>query len=123
MMLTLATMLLAVGIQHPLYIFPQPPRYDEPIRNPPHRPVWIAGKAPKYPEAARRARISGIVIVELLIEKDGHVSAVHVVKPLPFGLDQSVVDAARTWRYKPMLLNGRPVRVIWQQAVNMRLSS
>jgi protein TonB len=123
MMLTLAALLLATGIQHPLYIFPQPPRYDEPIRNPPHAPVRIAGKAPQYPEAARRARVSGIVIVELLIEKDGRVSAVHLVKPLPFGLDRAVVDAARTWRFKPMLLHGRPVRVIWQQAVAMNLPS
>ena len=115
----LAALLFAAGIQHPLYIFPQPPRYDEPIRNPPHAPVLIAGQAPRYPEAARKARIAGVVIVDLLIEKDGRVSAVQVVKPLPFGLDQAVVDAARTWRYKPMLLHGRPVRVIWRKAVAM----
>jgi len=68
---------------------------------------------------ARKARIAGVVIVDLLIEKDGRVSAVQVVKPLPFGLDQAVVDAARTWRYKPMLLHGRPARVIWRKAVAM----
>jgi TonB family protein len=99
--------------EHPLYRFPTAPREYEPLRNPSPPPVRIAGDVPRYPEAARRARVSGVVVLELLIERDGHVSQVHVLKPLPLGLDAAAADAAKTWRYKPVMWNGKPVRVIW----------
>src|SRR5438270_436647 len=76
-------------------------------------PIVIQRMEPIYTDEARRARISGIVIVEALIDKDGHVKDVQVLKPLPFGLDQSAVDAVRQWFFKPGTLNGEPVPVIF----------
>lgn len=114
-----AAMLLAVGMQHPLYVDPPKPGPNDPIRNPSHKPVRIAGQPARYTEAAARARISGIVIVEVLIERDGRVSAARVVKPLPFGLSENALSAVRTWRYKPVVEHGRPVRVLWYQTVTM----
>ena len=43
---------------------------------------------PVYTEAARRARIQGVVIVETIIDKEGNVTNVRVLKALPMGLDQ-----------------------------------
>jgi len=106
---------------HPLYRCP--PRHPKPtdiVEKPAVKPVRIAGKAPVYPEVAKKARVCGMVIVELLIERDGRVSAARILKPLPFGLDQAVIDAVKTWRYKPAKQNGRAVRTIWEEAVAMR---
>ena len=77
---------------------------------------------PVYPEVARKARISGIVIVECIIDKSGNVTNVQVLKPLPFGLDQAAVDAVRRWKFRPGTLNGQPVDVIFNLTVNFKLN-
>ena len=77
---------------------------------------------PAYPEVARKARVSGIVIVECTIDKNGIVTDVHVLKPLPFGLDQAAVEAVRKWRFKPGTLNGQPVDVLYNLTVNFKLN-
>ena len=108
----------ALPFARPLYVFPDRNRHpDAPVRDPDVRPVRISSEQPAYPAVARKARISGIVIVEMIIERDGHVSDVRVLKPLPVGLDQAAVDAARTWKYKPGMINGRPVRTLWMATV------
>jgi hypothetical protein len=43
-------------------------------------------------EAARKARITGIVIVEVVIDKEG-VAGATVLKPLPFGLSEAVLES------------------------------
>lgn len=106
---------------HPLYRFPEKhPRRDDVVENAPVHPVRISGTPPKLPEAARKARVSGIVVVEMLIERDGRVSAARILKPLPFGIDQAVIEAVRTWRYKPAMQDGHPVRTIWKEAIPIR---
>ena len=73
-------------------------------------------------EVARKARISGIVIVECIIDKTGNVTNVQVLKPLPFGLDQAAVEAVKRWKFKPGTLNGQPVDVIFNLTVNFKLN-
>ena len=85
-------------------------------------PVVINRVEPVYPEVARKARISGIVIVECIIDKGGNVTNVQVLKPLPFGLDQAAVDAVKRWKFKPGTLNGQPVDVIFNLTVNFKLN-
>src|SRR5688500_7905906 len=60
--------------QHPVLRIPPAPRFDDPVRNPARPAVRVSGDdEPEYPEAARRARVQGVVIVEILIERDGRV--------------------------------------------------
>jgi TonB family protein len=85
---------------------------DQGMRNPDVPPVRLSGEDPEYPEVARKARITGVVLVEIVIEKDGRVSHATVLKPLPFGLDQAAAEAVLNWKYKPGLHHGRAVRTI-----------
>ena len=85
-------------------------------------PVVINRVEPVYPEVARKARISGIVIVECIIDKGGTVRDVQVLKGLPFGLDQAAVEAVKKWKFKPGTLNGQPVDVIFNLTVNFKLN-
>ena len=85
------------------------------------KPERLGGAAPAYTELARKARIQGVVIVEAIIDKEGKVTNVRVLKGLPMGLDQAAVDAVKSWRFRPATLNGRPVSVYYSLTVNFRL--
>jgi TonB family protein len=73
-------------------------------------------EATSTPEAILN-RISGIVIIEALIDETGHVSDARVLKPLPFGLDAAAVAAVKQWEFKPGTLNGKPVPVLFNLTV------
>src|SRR5262245_39838423 len=70
------------------------------------RPEKISGKPPEYTETARRARIMGVVIVEVVIDEQGNVTNTRVLKSLPMGLDQKAVEAVETWKFKPATYAG-----------------
>ena len=73
----------------------------------------ISGKAPIYPPDAKKAHIQGTVVLSATINKKGKIEQVDVVSG-PQELQQSSLDAVRTWRYKPYLLNGNAVAVTTQ---------
>ncbi len=85
------------------------------------RPTRTANVAPSYPEAAREARISGVVILETEISETGQVTSVKVLRSADPTLDQAAVDAARQWVYTPTVLDGRAVAVVMSETVNFVL--
>ncbi len=82
-------------------------------------PEAITKVAPLYPDIAREAGVDGVVLVQALVGKDGHVKDVRVVKHIPM-LDESAITAVRQWVFKPALSNNKPVAV-WV-AVPVRFS-
>ena len=80
-------------------------------------PERVKYVAPVYPEAAITARVSGIVIVEATVGKDGAVTDAHVIRSIA-QLDQAALDAVKQWKYTPTTLNGNPVPVIMTVTVN-----
>ena len=70
----------------------------------------ISGDNPKYPPAAKKAKVQGTVILDAIIGKDGAIQKLKVLSG-PKELRKSSADAVRTWKYKPYLLNGNPVEV------------
>lgn len=75
---------------------------------------------PVMPEAARAARVLGIVIVELTIDADGAVHDVRVLRSIPL-LDDAAVAAARQWMYEPTLVNGQAVAAIITATVEFKM--
>ncbi len=84
-------------------------------------PVVVTRVDPVYSEAYRRARISGIVILEALIDAQGEVKDVRVLKSLGPDLDTAAADALRQWKFQPGTLNGEPVPVIFNLTMNFKL--
>ena len=84
-------------------------------------PEKISAPQPQYSEIARKARIQGVVIVQAIIDKQGNVTNVKVLKGLPMGLEEAAVDAIKQWKFKPAMLNGRPVTVYYNLTVNFKL--
>ena len=85
------------------------------------QPELIKKVEPQYPEIARKARIQGVVILEAVITKEGSVEGVKVLRALHPILDQAAVNAVKQWRYKPALLNNRPVKVYFTVTVKFTL--
>ena len=84
-------------------------------------PEKLFAPQPQYTEIARKARISGVVIVQAIIDKQGNVTNIKVLKGLPMGLEEAAVDAMKQWKFKPATLNGRPVTVYYNLTVNFKL--
>ena len=85
-------------------------------------PEVISRVDPVYPEDARRARISGIVILEAEIDDQGNVVWVHVLKPLPYFLSDAAADAVRQWKFAPATVDGKPVAVLFNLTTNFKLN-
>ena len=80
----------------------------------------IKGDRPEYPAEARQARIQGTVVLNGTITKEGDLK-IHEVISGPIELVGSAVDAVRTWKYRPYLLEGKPVEVMTEIQVNYTL--
>lgn len=83
-------------------------------------PERIKYVAPTYPQTARDAGITGIVIIEAIIDQDGNVATAKVLKSIP-ALDQAATDAVMLWKYTPTLLNGAAVPVVMTVTVNFTI--
>ena len=76
------------------------------------KPKLISYVKPKYPKAARKEKIQGVVEVKVLIGKNGEVKDANIVKGIE-GLNQAAIDAAMQYRFKPAKYKGESVE-IWQ---------
>jgi periplasmic protein TonB len=70
----------------------------------------ISQTMPQYPAIARAAHISGIVELAATISTSGAIENLRVLNGPPM-LQQAAMEAVRSWRYRPFLLNGAPVEV------------
>ena len=92
----------------------------------PTREVFKGGKAkeitlpklvkefkPSYTRAAMSAKVQGVIKLEAIVEADGRVSDVKVVKSLDkeHGLDDEAVNTAKKWLFTPGTKDGVPVAV------------
>jgi protein TonB len=63
---------------------------------------------PRYPEMARRAGVSGDVIINATIATDGTLRNLKVTSGSPL-LREEALTAAKQWRYSPYKLGGKPI--------------
>ena len=75
----------------------------------------------QYTDEARRRGITGNVLLEIVIDRDGTVGEVSVRRGLGAGLDQRAIDAVRQWKFAPARRLGQPVDVIVEVAVEFML--
>ncbi|MBA2303228.1 MAG: energy transducer TonB [Acidobacteria bacterium] len=80
-------------------------------------PKKIRDVRPVYPPEAISASVSGMVIVEALIDTEGAVRSARVLRSIPL-LDQAAVDAVQQWRFTPTTLDGVTVPVVMTLTVN-----
>ncbi len=85
-------------------------------------PVVLFEAKPYYTEEARKARTEGIVLLQLVVRKDGSADSFKVIRGLGYGLDESAISTiANKWRFKPGTHNGVPADVQILIEVSFRL--
>jgi periplasmic protein TonB len=97
----------------------------------PKAPVRVGGQIsapellyrvePVYPGVAVAARIQGVAILETIVDEEGRVTDVRMLRSAHTLLDGAAVAAVRQWRYKPVVLNGVPVKFILTVTLSFRL--
>jgi TonB family protein len=78
---------------------------------------------PEYPPQVKEAGISGTVVLQAVISREGDVLNIQVLSPeVDRDLITAATDAVMQWKYEPTLLNGAPVEVVTQINVNFTLA-
>lgn len=75
------------------------------------RPEVLYMVEPEFTEEARKAKVSGEVMVYLWVDEHGNPTHVRVVHGMGMGLDERAADAVTQYRFKPAMENGKPVTV------------
>jgi TonB family protein len=83
--------------------------------------LLISKVNPTYPDDARQARIQGVVVLHVQIDKEGNVEKIELISGHPL-LAPAAIEAVQQWKYKPYLLNGNPIEVDSQVQVNFMLA-
>jgi TonB family protein len=64
---------------------------------------------PEYSEAARKAKISAGIILEVVVDASGHAGDIHISRPAGYGLDEQAVKTIEDWKFEPATKDGHPV--------------
>ena len=84
-------------------------------------PVVLFKVDPEYSEEARKAKYSGTVVLQLIVDSAGKARDIRVVRSLGLGLDEKAIEAVNKWKFRPGFRNGQAVAVQATIEVNFRL--
>jgi len=84
-------------------------------------PQQISAPPPQYRKEDRKAGSQGLVILGAIIDEEGNVADITVLKGSSESLNEAAVEAARKWKFKPATRNGEPVAVLFNLTINFRL--
>ncbi|NOX38344.1 MAG: TonB family protein [Calditrichaeota bacterium] len=71
---------------------------------------YIRRVKPEFPEIYKRTRREGLVIMEVIVARDGSVESYRILRSDGEAFSEAVKEAIRQFRYKPGTINGKPVR-------------
>jgi TonB family protein len=74
-------------------------------------PLLIQATAPKYPATELVEGRSGVVSVLFDIEQSGEVSNLKIESATSQAFAEATLQAIKTWRFKPAMLGGQPIKM------------
>ena len=84
-------------------------------------PKKVYAPAPVYPPMARAASLQGLILLELTLSPEGRPTDIKVLRGIPL-LDHAAIEAVKTWRYEPTLVNDVPRRVVLVEGLDFFFS-
>jgi TonB family protein len=107
---------------------PFPPKMDQPVFSmlSTHQnlsvPICIHCPDPEYNDLARREKVSGTAVFNVLVSTEGRVVSLQPVRMIGYGLDEVAFNTIKTWKLKPASnKDGIPVNAIVLIEVSFRL--
>ncbi len=85
------------------------------------KPELIHKVEPEYSEEARKAKLTGVVVLYIVVDPNGNAVTPRVMKSMGLGLDEKAMEAVKQWKFKPGFKDGKPVSVAATVEVNFRL--
>jgi protein TonB len=83
-------------------------------------PVLLSGAPIEYTSLARAAEVEGTLIAKCVITREGRMRDCRILKGLAY-MDEAVVEALETRRYRPVTFQGDPVSVSYHVTVRLKL--
>jgi len=96
------------------------PKFATPISQGVSEGILEHQVTPIYPRQALSLRLEGPVVLEAIVSENGRLENIKAVSGHSL-LARAAVDAVRQWRYRPYLLNGKPVRMQTKITVNFKM--
>lgn len=76
-------------------------------------PEIIKKSTPIYPEECKSEKLTGRVVLEVIITEQGNVSAVSIINSPDGRLSEAATNAVTQWKFKPARLNNEPIQVAY----------
>jgi TonB family protein len=102
-------------------ITPTDPPAVHHVGGPVSPPSLLHNVPPQFSEQARKAKFSGVVQVNLIVDANGLPQNVHIVRGAGMGLDEKAVEAVKQYKFRPAMLSGKPVPVTLNVIVNFQV--
>ncbi|OLB86553.1 MAG: hypothetical protein AUI17_04280 [Acidobacteriales bacterium 13_2_20CM_2_55_5] len=96
------------------------PKFATPISQGVSEGILEHQVTPIYPRQALPLRLEGPVVLEAIVSENGRLENIKAVSGHSL-LARAAIDAVRQWRYRPYLLNGKPVRMQTKITVNFKM--
>ncbi len=84
--------------------------YAEEFEKPDTPPAPVRTPPPEYPVQLKREGVSGMVVVNVVIDTDGTVAEVDVRKSTHSDFEAPAIEAVKHWRFKPAKKDGNAIR-------------
>ncbi len=85
-------------------------------------PVVLAKTTPKYTDEALRAKVSGVVLLQAVVRKDGRADNFKVIRGLGHGLEESAIrEIASNWKFRPATRQGKNIDSVVYVEVDFQL--
>lgn len=84
-------------------------------------PLCTYAPIPPYSDGARKLKLIGTVTTQAVINSEGKLENIRIVRGMPGGLNETTIAAMRSWRCHPALKDGKPVPVLVPITTTFRL--
>jgi periplasmic protein TonB len=85
------------------------------------KPELLKKVEPEYSEEARKAKLTGTVVLSIVVDPSGNAVSPRITKSMGLGLDEKAIEAVKQWKFKPGYKDGKAVPVMASVEVNFRL--